>query len=217
MIDIHKPLHIHFIGIGGHQHERTGRDSSRRGFCHFRFLIPNPVLLRRHGEKGPPSITDSVPQTLPMTMLWYIPQLSILTTRMCLCKGKGLPMLTRAELLGQIMRNYDTPVNISSELHGKTNSRHSMVSHILSLQENLDPTISGEASFPGIGGNIRVGNFETFVTEACEYTNSFLSFFPEDQYYPEYGCRPSGFPLRILTISVIPSAALQSFFLLTVH
>lgn len=29
-----------------------------------------------------------------------------------------------------------------------------------------------------IGGNIRVGGPELFVTEACEYTNSFLSFFP---------------------------------------
>lgn len=27
--------------------------------------------------------------------------------------------------------------------------------------------------------NIRVGNSETFITEACEYTNSFLSFFPK--------------------------------------
>ena len=27
--------------------------------------------------------------------------------------------------------------------------------------------------------NIRVGHSETFVTEACEYTNSFLSFFPK--------------------------------------
>ena len=29
-----------------------------------------------------------------------------------------------------------------------------------------------------LGGNIRVGNSEVFLTEACEYTNSFLSFFP---------------------------------------
>ena len=29
-----------------------------------------------------------------------------------------------------------------------------------------------------IGGNIRVGSPELFVTEACEYTNSFLSFHP---------------------------------------
>ncbi len=30
-----------------------------------------------------------------------------------------------------------------------------------------------------IGGNIRVGSSDVFVTEACEYTNSFLHFFPK--------------------------------------
>ncbi len=29
-----------------------------------------------------------------------------------------------------------------------------------------------------IQGNIRIGSSDLFVTEACEYTNSFLSFFP---------------------------------------
>ena len=91
-------------------------------------------------------------------------------------KEKGLPMLTRAELLGQIMRNYDTPVAISGT-HGKTTTT-SMVSHIL-LAGDCDPTISVGGILPAIGGNIRVGNSETFVTEACEYTNSFLSFFPK--------------------------------------
>ena len=44
-------------------------------------------------------------------------------------KEAGLPMLTRAELLGQIMRNYDTPIAISGT-HGKTTTT-SMLSHIL--------------------------------------------------------------------------------------
>lgn len=29
---------------------------------------------------------------------------------------------------------------------------------------------------PAIGGNLRLGHSGTFITEACEYTNSFLSF-----------------------------------------
>ena len=43
-------------------------------------------------------------------------------------KEKGLPMLTRAELLGQIMRNYDTPVAISGT-HGKNNHDIYGISH----------------------------------------------------------------------------------------
>lgn len=53
-----------------------------------------------------------------------------------------------------------------------------MISHIL-LEGNLDPTISVGGILKAIGGNIRVGNSETFITEACEYTNSFLHFFPK--------------------------------------
>ena len=52
-----------------------------------------------------------------------------------------------------------------------------MISHIL-LEGNLDPTISVGGILQAIGGNIRVGNSETFITEACEYTNSFLDFYP---------------------------------------
>ena len=52
-----------------------------------------------------------------------------------------------------------------------------MISHIL-LEGDLDPTISVGGILKAIGGNIRVGNSGTFITEACEYTNSFLEFYP---------------------------------------
>ncbi len=91
-------------------------------------------------------------------------------------KQKGIPMLSRAELLGQLMTNYATPVAVSGT-HGKTTTT-SMISHIL-LAGDLDPTISVGGILRAIGGNIRVGRSDLFVTEACEYTNSFLHFFPK--------------------------------------
>ena len=53
-----------------------------------------------------------------------------------------------------------------------------MISQIL-LNADADPTLSIGGIYRPIGGNIRVGASELFVTEACEYTNSFLSFFPK--------------------------------------
>lgn len=88
---------------------------------------------------------------------------------------RGIPMLTRAELLGEMMRNYRHAVNISGT-HGKTTTT-SMLTEIL-MAAKKDPTVSVGGILPTIGGNIRVGGSELFVTEACEYTNSFLSFFP---------------------------------------
>ena len=77
----------------------------------------------------------------------------------------NIPKLTRAELLGQLMRNYGTSIAISGT-HGKTTTT-SMISEIL-LAEDADPTISVGGMLPSIGGNIRVGGRDYFVTEACE-------------------------------------------------
>lgn len=88
----------------------------------------------------------------------------------------GLPYLTRAQLLGEIMRNYPMPVAIAGT-HGKTTTT-SMISEIL-LAEKADPTISVGGNLKSIGGNVRVGKSSYFVAEACEYTNSFLSLYPK--------------------------------------
>lgn len=90
-------------------------------------------------------------------------------------KELGLPMMERADMVGQIMKNYPTAIAVSGT-HGKT-STTSIASHIL-LAADMDPTISVGGILPEIGGNIRVGKSENFITEACEYTNSFLKFFP---------------------------------------
>ena len=45
---------------------------------------------------------------------------------------------------------------------------------------DTDPTVSVGGILKSINGNIRVGGPEMFVTEACEYTNSFLNFYPTD-------------------------------------
>ena len=91
-------------------------------------------------------------------------------------KKRGIPCFSRAEFLGQLMKNYDTPIAVSGT-HGKTTTT-SMISEIL-LQANTDPTLSIGGILKSIHGNIRVGHSGLFVAEACEYTNSFLSFFPK--------------------------------------
>lgn len=89
---------------------------------------------------------------------------------------RRIPCLTRAELLGQLMQNYGTPIAVSGT-HGKTTTT-SMISEIL-LRAGFDPTLSVGGILKSIGGNFRIGRSDVFVTEACEYTNSFLSLFPK--------------------------------------
>lgn len=87
-----------------------------------------------------------------------------------------------------------------------------MISHIL-LAADLDPTISVGGILKAIGGNIRVGKSETFITEACEYTNSFLHFYPKISVILNIE-KIIWTSSRILKTSDILSISLQHFFLL---
>ncbi len=73
------------------------------------------------------------------------------------------------------MQNYHTAIGVSGT-HGKTTTT-SMLSQIM-LEANTDPTILVGGIMPAINGNTRIGHSDKIITEACEYTNSFLSFAP---------------------------------------
>jgi len=87
----------------------------------------------------------------------------------------NIPAIERATLLGALMREYTHSICIAGT-HGKTTTT-SMMAHVLMTAE-LDPTITNGGELDLIGGNIRVGGSGHFLTEACEYNNSFLQFFP---------------------------------------
>lgn len=177
-IDFHKPLHIHFIGIGGISMSGLAEILLGENFMISGSDAKESPLTKSLEEKGAKiyygqrasNINDEV------EVVVYTAAIHPDNPEFACAASRNLPMLTRAELLGQIMRNYETPIAIAGT-HGKTTTT-SMVSHIL-LEGKCDPTISVGGILPAIGGNIRVGESETFVTEACEYTNSFLSFFPK--------------------------------------
>lgn len=177
-IDFHKPLHIHFIGIGGISMSGLAEILLEENFTISGSDSRESTLTKALESRGAriyygqraSNIEDSV------QVVVYTAAIHQDNPEFACAAAKGIPMLTRAQLLGQIMRNYETPIAVSGT-HGKTTTT-SMISHIL-LEGNCDPTISVGGILPAIKGNIRVGQSETFLTEACEYTNSFLSFFPK--------------------------------------
>lgn len=177
-IDFQKPIHIHFIGIGGISMSGLAEILLEEGFTVSGSDAKESPLTRKlesegahicYGQKAE-NITDDIDCVV------YTAAISRTNPELIEAVAHKIPMLTRAELLGQLMKNYDTPIAVSGT-HGKTTTT-SMISHIL-LEGKVDPTISVGGILKAIGGNIRVGSSETFLTEACEYTNSFLHFFPK--------------------------------------
>ena len=177
-IDYRNPVHVHFCGIGGISMSGLASVLLGRGFTvtgSDAKLSPLTELLEAQGAKVfcPQSEANITPDIDVMVCTAAIhPD----NPEYAAALSAGIPMLTRAQLLGQIMDHYEDSVAVSGT-HGKTTVT-SMLSCIL-LSADLDPTISVGGILKEIGGNIRVGHSEHFVTEACEYTNSFLSLKPK--------------------------------------
>ncbi len=177
-IDFHTPLAVHFIGIGGISMSGLAEILLEEGFHISGSDAKESALTDALEKKGARIYYGQRASNISGStdVVVYTAAIHPDNPEFARAKELGIPMLTRAELLGQIMRNYDTPIAVAGT-HGKTTTT-SMLSHIL-LKGDCDPTISVGGILPAIGGNIRVGQSETFLTEACEYTNSFLSFFPK--------------------------------------
>ncbi|MBD5544725.1 MAG: UDP-N-acetylmuramate--L-alanine ligase [Lachnospiraceae bacterium] len=177
-IDFSKPISIHFIGIGGISMSGLAEILADRGFPISGSDTKKSPLTESLERKGvtvyygqsASNITDSV------QLVVYTAAIHEDNPELLAAKTKKIPCMTRASLLGQIMKNYELPIAISGT-HGKTTTT-SMISEIL-LSADMDPTLSIGGILKSIDGNIRIGASSYFVTEACEYTNSFLSFFPK--------------------------------------
>ena len=90
-------------------------------------------------------------------------------------REKGIPVFERTQAWGAISKGYNNALCISGT-HGKTTTT-SMCTHILMAAEK-DPTVMIGGTLPLLNAGHRVGKGNTIVMEACEYYNSFLSFFP---------------------------------------
>lgn len=177
-INFNEPIQVHFIGIGGismsglaeillkENFKITGSDAKESALTQ---KLEHDGAQVFYGQKASNIIEGT-------QLVVYTAAIHPDNPEFAAAKAAGIPMMSRAELLGQIMANYENSIAVSGT-HGKTTTT-SMISEIL-LSAALDPTISVGGILESIGGNIRVGNSPLFLTEACEYTNSFLNFYPK--------------------------------------
>ena len=176
-IDFQKPIHVHFIGIGGISMSGLAEILLNRHFTVTGSDMQSSDMTKHLEETGAKVVIGQKAENITddIDLVVYTAAIHESNEEFAAAKNKGVPMMTRAALLGQIMANFAKSIAVAGT-HGKTTTT-SMLTHIL-LQADTDPTVSVGGMLDRIGGNIRVGHSDLFLTEACEYTNSFLEFYP---------------------------------------
>lgn len=174
--DIKPKSHIHFIGIGGVSmsalssillskgYKVSGSDSKESEYTSNLKEAGAEIFIGHEGENA--AGADAV---------IYSAAIKPDNPERVYADSHGIPSAERSALLGEIEKMYKFPIDVSGT-HGKT-STTGMLAHIF-LAAKKDPTVLIGGELSSIGGNKRIGSSEYFISEACEYHRSFLSFHP---------------------------------------
>lgn len=181
-INFNNPIKIHFIGIGGISMSGLAELLHTMGFQVSGSDSRKSKITKHLEDLGVSILYGQRPSNITpdLDLVVYTSAVKEDNPEYQAVIQAGIPIMDRAELVGQVMLNYSSAIAVSGT-HGKTTTT-SMLSLIL-LEAGLDPTISVGGILDNIGGNIRIGKSEHFITEACEYTNSFLKFNPTEYYF----------------------------------
>lgn len=177
-INFQEPISVHFIGIGGISMSGLAEILLQEHFPVSGSDAKQSDLTKKLEMQGASVFYGQKASNIPSgtQLVVYTAAIHPDNPELKAAQEQNIPCLNRAQLLGQIMDNYKNSIGISGT-HGKTTTT-SMAAHIL-LQAQTDPTVSVGGILKAIQGNIRVGTSDVFLTEACEYTNSFLHFSPK--------------------------------------
>ncbi len=177
MISLTDYKSIHCIGIGGiglsaigeillsRGHEVTGSD-----------MKESEITLSLAAKGAKIFIGHRAENVADADLIVYSAAVAADNPELLEAARRNIPAITRAQMLGILMKGYENSIAISGT-HGKTTTT-SMVSLILE-RAKFEPTILVGGNLSEIGGNVKVGHSKYFVTEACEYMDSFLSLKPK--------------------------------------
>ena len=175
--DFTKNKRVHFIGIGGVSMSALAEILLEKGSNVSGSDIKTSPATEKLKSKGAKIYIGQVSENIKpdIDLVIYTAAIQKNNEEFLKAKALNIPLMSRAELLGHIMKGHKYNVAIAGT-HGKTTTT-SMLSCI-TLKADLDPTILVGGNLDNINGNVRIGNSPYFITEACEYKGSFLKFFP---------------------------------------
>ena len=119
-IDFQHPVHIYFIGIGGISMSGLAEILLEKGFHISGSDLKESSLTRLLADKGAQIHYGQKAENITndIDLVVYTSAIHPDNPEYIATKALSIPSLTRAELLGQLMKNYDLPVAVSGT-HGK--------------------------------------------------------------------------------------------------
>ena len=177
MINLPDYKKIHCIGIGGIGLSAVAEILMARGYDISGSDMKESDMTAKLARDGARiHIGHNAENVEGKDLVIYSSAISMENPELARATELGIPTVTRAQALGALMEEYDSSIAISGT-HGKTTTT-SMVSLILKNAQK-EPTILVGGNLPEINGNVYVGQNDYFVTEACEYMDSFLNLKPK--------------------------------------
>ncbi len=167
---------IHLIGIGGCSMNGIARILNAKGYyVQGSDANVSPFTKRLEELSIPVTIGHSADNIKDCDMVIYSAAIKEDNVERVEAKRRGIPQIERSVALGQLSEDYKHVVGIAG-CHGKTT-----ITSMLSLMAQngaFDATchVGGFVEF--LNGGVRLGSHDLFVTEACEYVESFLTLRP---------------------------------------
>lgn len=167
---------IHFIGIGGVSMSGIALLLSKKGFNisgsdrndteYLKTLRENNIQIFIGQKKE--NITDQ-------DLFIYTDAIPQYNEELMAARATGHDVVSRGVFLGALMRNYDKSIAISGS-HGKSTTT-SMIAKIL-IESEDDSSILLGGLLDEMQGNVKVGNSDILLTEACEFKGNILNYYP---------------------------------------
>ncbi len=164
-------LHLHFIAIGGIGMSGIAEVFFNQGYSVSGSDISESDMTKHLQEIGVNvKIGHSAENVAGANVVVYSSAVRKDNPEFLEAKRRGIPVIPRAEALGELMRG---KIGISlAGTHGKTTTT-TMVATLLA-GAGLDPTIVVGGKVDAFGGNARLGQGDYVVAEADESDGSFL-------------------------------------------
>lgn len=177
VLEDYKNKNIHFIAIGGHSMCGLAEILHNWGFCFISGSdrADSEAVQRLAGMGIKISIGHSVENVKEADLVVYSAAIPPENCERAYAEANNIPCIDRAAMLGLISAQCQKCIAVAGT-HGKTTTT-AMISQIY-YSAGVEPTIHIGGVLPSIQSNVHTGREEFFITEACEYVDSFLTLRP---------------------------------------